>query len=129
MAETEPETAQQMSFVQALTGAMIGSTVNVLLHYIGPQKTHELVQTVFALADRHRETTCEGECTFFDELTAILRPYLDQHVSDADFGSIVTLIDNMVDLSGADAEQSSQMVAAIFSMNGVDARSTAPAVA
>lgn len=129
MAESETESAQSMSFVQALTGALIGSTVNVLLHFIGPQKTSELMQTVFALSDRHRETPCTGECAFFDELTAILKPYLDGHVSEEDLGSIVVLVDNMVDLSGASAEQSSQMVAAIFNMNGVDARATAPVVA
>lgn len=129
MAESESETPQSMSFVQALSGALVGSTVNVLLHFIGPQKTHELIQTVFALSDRHRETSCAGECTFVDELTAILKPYLAGHVSEDDFGSIVTLVDNMVDLSGVSATDANQMVAAIFNMNGVDARATAPVVA
>lgn len=128
MPESETE-ATQMSLTHALAGALIGSTVNVLLHFIGPQKTSELMQTVFALSDRHRETPCDGECAFFDELTAILKPYLDGHVSETDFGSIVVLIDNMVDLSGATAEQSSHMVTAIFNMNGVDARATAPVTA
>lgn len=127
MADTEP--AQPMSFTQALAGALLGSTVNVLLHFIGPQRTSELMQTVFALADRHHETPCDGECAFFDELTAIVRPYLDGHVSETDLGSIVVLLDNMVDLSGANAVEASNMVAAVFNMNGVSARATAPVVA
>lgn len=127
MAETE---IPQVPFVQAFAGAVIGSMVNVLLHFIGPQKTRELVHTAFALADRHRDIACTGECTFFDELSAIVTPHLAAHVPERDMPSIITLIDNVVELSGASAEESNQMVMAIFNLQGVDtARLAAPVVA
>lgn len=129
MAETESESSP-MSFAQALAGALVGSTVNVLLHFIGPQKTRELMQTVFALSDRHRETPCDGECAFIDELTAILQPYLVGHTTEDDLASIVCLVDGMVDLCGLTAAQSGEMVAAVMNMMGVESqRVTAPVVA
>ena len=127
MAETE---AQMPPFVQSFAGAIIGSMVNVLLHYIGPQKTRELVQTVFALSDRHREMACEGACTFLDELTAIVTPYLNVHVPEDDMPRVIALLDNAVDLSEASVVEAGQMVAAIFNMQGVDtSRVATPVVA
>lgn len=119
------------AFSQAFAGALLGSVVNVLLHFIGPQRTREMLHTVFALSDRHRETPCPGECTFSVELEAVLGPYLTGLLpDDGDVSRATTIVDCLVDMVMLTTAEADQMVAAVFHMQGVDpGRVAVPGVA
>jgi len=117
------------TLVQSFSGALLGSVVNVFLHFLGPQKTREMLHTAFACVDRHAETPCKGDCTVNADLDAIFRTHLAALVPARVLADMIDALICIVIMTELDAGAADHMITTVFHMHGVDAAQVPHAVA